>query len=194
MAETDDKGGAPVRAEVPGDPAGEARHGRGARRPHGRARQGDGGRPGGCLLLLAAVVPLPWALAYGAVGVGAVVRGASGLAAGSKLVEAGYSRPVSPGSLVFVGALLLAAFAVTLGAVLLLLLGRRSAAVWLPLLLVAGGLTAGSVWAAVRGDLAPVLWVVFFFGLVYATAVALLRLFQVTRAGGRGTMTGHEPG
>ena len=82
----------------------------------------------------------------------------------------------------YVGALLLAAFAVVLACALLLLFDRRSGMVWLPVLLVAGGLTAGSVWTAVRGDLAPALWVLFFFGLAFVTVVALVRVVQVTRA------------
>jgi nucleotidyltransferase/DNA polymerase involved in DNA repair len=60
--------------------------------------------------------------------------------------------------------------------------GVRSAMAWLPLLLVAAGLTAGSIWAAVSGDLHPGLWVLLFFGLAYVTVVALARLVQVTRA------------
>ena len=76
----------------------------------------------------------------------------------------------------FVGALLLAAFAVLLACALLLLFRHRSATGWLPVLLVAAGLTAGSVWAAVQGGLHPLLWVLFFFGLVYCTVVALVRV------------------
>ncbi len=69
---------------------------------------------------------------------------------------------------------------------LLLLFGRRSAMVWLPLLLVAAGLTAGSIWASVRGGLHPILWVMLFFGLAYVTVVALVRVLKVTRAERRG--------
>ena len=58
--------------------------------------------------------------------------------------------------------------------------------VWLPLLLVAAGLTAGSVWAGVSGGLHPLLWVLLFFGLAYVTVVALVRVLQVTRAERRG--------
>ena len=38
------------------------------------------------------------------------------------------------------------------------------------------------MWAGVRGELVPILWVFFFFGLVYALAVAV---FGVWRAGRR---------
>ena len=54
--------------------------------------------------------------------------------------------------------------------------------VWLPLLLVAAGLTAGSVWAAVERRAAPGLWVLLFFGLAYVAVVALAHVVQVTRA------------
>jgi hypothetical protein len=47
-------------------------------------------------------------------------------------------------------------------------------------------LVAGSVWAATRGGLSPLLWVFFFFGLVYAAVVAIVALIGVTRAPGRG--------
>ena len=87
-----------------------------------------------------------------------------------------------PAELLFVGALLLVAFGVMLACALLLLFDRRSGMAWLPLLLVAAGLTAGSIWAAVRGELHPALWVLFFFGLAYVTVVALVQVLKVTRA------------
>jgi hypothetical protein len=96
---------------------------------------------------------------------------------------------VTPTERMFVGALLLAGFAVLLGCALLLLFQRRSAMVWLPVLLVAAGLTAGSVWASLSGDLHPVLWVVFFFGLAYVTVLALVRVVQTTRTSRRGGIT-----
>gem|GEM_PF-887612 len=138
------------------------------------------------LRLLAAAVTLPWLVVYGITGAWAVTRGALAAAEGLVELDAGYTRMVTPLGLVYVGALVLAAFAVLLACVLLLLFRRRSAAVWLPVLLVAAGLTAGSVWAAVSGGLHPLLWLLFFFGLAYATVVALVRVVQVTRAGRRG--------
>lgn len=141
---------------------------------------------GGGLRLLAAAVTLPWLLAYGVTGTWAVVRGARAFAAGLPHFDAGYTRPVTPAGLMYVGALLLAAFGVMLAAALLLLYARRSATVWLPLLLVAAGLTAGSVWAAVSGGLHPGFWLLFFFGLAYVVVVAAVRVVQVTRATRRG--------
>ena len=142
-------------------------------------------RPGAGRRLLAAMVTLPWFLAYGITGAWAVTRGAQAYSEGLKDFDVGYTRFVTPTSVMYVGALLLAAFAVLLACALLLLFDRRSGAVWLPVLLIAGGLTAGSIWAAVRGDLAPVLWLLFFFGLAFVTVVALVRVVQVTRAGRR---------
>ena len=107
------------------------------------------------LRLLGAVVTLPWLVLYGITGAWAVTRGASAVADGLKQLDAGYTRVVTPAELLYVGALLLAAFAVMLACALLLLFGRRSAMVWLPLLLVAAGLTAGSVWAGGPRRAAP---------------------------------------
>ena len=163
------------RGERPADapPTGEA--------PRAEASDRDQ-RPGAGWRLLAAAVTLPWFVAYGITGAWAVTRGAQAYSEGLKDFDAGYTRLVTPTAVMYVGALLLAAFAVVLACALLLLFDRRSGMVWLPVLLVAGGLTAGSVWAAVRGDLAPVLWVLFFFGLAFVTVVALVRVVQVTRA------------
>ena len=88
---------------------------------------------------------------------------------GLRQLDAGYTRFVTPPQLAFVGALLLTAFAVLLACGLLLLFRRRTAAAWLPLLLVAAGLTAGAVWAGVSGGIHPLLWVLLFFGLAYVT-------------------------
>jgi hypothetical protein len=136
---------------------------------------------GGGRRLLAALVTAPWSIGYGITGVWAVVTGARAIADGLKTIDAGYTRIVTPAELLYVGALLLAAFAVMLACALLLLFDRRSAMVWLPLLLVAAGLTAGSVWAAVKGGLHPILWVLFFFGLAYATVIALVQVTRATR-------------
>lgn len=139
-------------------------------------------RSGVGLRLLGAAVTLPWLVLYGITGAWAVTRGARAIADGLKQLDAGYTRIVTPTELLYVGTLLLAAFGVMLACALLLLFDRRSGMVWLPLLLVAGGLTAGSVWAAVRGGLHPALWVLFFFGLAYVTVVALGQVLKVTRA------------
>jgi hypothetical protein len=143
-------------------------------------------RSGAGLRLLGAVVTLPWAILYGVTGAWAVTRGARAVADGLKQLDAGYTRTVTPTELLYVGALLLAAFGVMLACSLLLLFDRRSGMVWLPLLLVAAGLTAGSVWASVSGGLYPALWFLFFFGLAYVAIVALVRVLQVTRTERRG--------
>jgi hypothetical protein len=146
----------------------------------------QGAQSGGGLRLLAAAVTLPWTILYGITGAWAVTRGARAFASGLEQLDAGYTRIVAPSELMYVGALLLAGFGVMLACALLLLFRRRSAMVWLPLLLVAAGLTAGSVWAAARGGLHPGLWVLFFFGLAYVTVVALVLVVHVTRAARRG--------
>ena len=143
-------------------------------------------RTGGSLRLLAAAVLVPWLLGYGVTGSWAVVRGASAAASGLESFDAGYTRLVSPAGVIFVGALLLAAFAVLLAAGLLLLFDSRRGVTWAAVGIVALLLTAGSVWAAVRGGLNPGLWALLFFGLVYATLVAIVVLTRLTRAPGRG--------
>jgi hypothetical protein len=138
--------------------------------------------------LLAAAVPLPWLLGYGITGTWAVTRGATAASAGLKTIDAGYTRMVGPAGVMLVGGLLLAAFAVLLAASLLLVLGGRRLAQWVPVAVVAGVLTAGSVWAAVSGGLHPALWVLFFFGLAYAFVVALVQARRAARRPGRGSV------
>lgn len=145
----------------------------------------EGARTGSGLRVLVALVMLPWLLGYGVIGTWTVVRGARAAASGLKSFDAGYTRLVSPAGVIVVGALLLAAFAVLLAASMLLLLGGR-ASTWAAVAVVAVLLVAGSVWAATRGGLSPVLWVLFFFGLVYAAAVAIVALGRATRVPGRG--------
>jgi hypothetical protein len=146
------------------------------------------GRDSAGLRLIGAVVTLPWLLLYGISGVWAVTRAAQAASQGLKQLDAGYTRYVTPAQLGFVGALLLTAFAVMLACGLLLLFRRRSGMVWLPLLLVAAGLTAGALWAGIQGGLHPLLWVLFFFGLVYVTAIAAAKVLKVTRAERRDTI------
>ena len=127
---------------------------RGPREPAGEAAPA-GEAPGGAASAAVrgcsrAAVTLPWLLLYGVTGVSAVTRAAQAYCDGNKQVDAGYTRFVTPGELLLVGALLLAAFAVMIACALLLFFGRRSATAWLPLLVIAAGLTAGSVWAAAR--------------------------------------------
>jgi len=163
--------------DLPEEPAGEAA-------PAAAEARVDAAGAG--LSLLGAAVTLPWLVLYGVTGVSAVTRAAQAYSAGHKRVDAGYTRFVSPGELTFFGALLLTAFAVMMACALLLLFRRRSAVAWLPLLLVAAGLTAGAVWAGISGGLHPLLWIMLFFGLVYVAAIALVRVVKVTRAERRG--------
>ena len=153
--------------------------------PMSGAREGEPApearRPGGGLRLLAAVISLPWMLGYGVTGAWAVARGARDVGAGVAHVDVGYARLVTPASVIYVGALLLTAFAVLLVCSLLLIYDRRSPTVWLPVLFVSAGLSAGAVWAAARGGLDPGLWLLFFFGLVYVAVVAAVRIARGTR-------------
>ena len=143
-------------------------------------------RTGGGLRLLAAAVMAPWLVGYGIIGAWAVTRGARAAADGLSSFDVGYSRPVTPPGVIFVGALLLAGFAVLLAAAMLVLYDARGRGAWAAVAVVAAVLTAGSVWAAASGDLHPGLWVLLFFGLAYVTVVALARVVQVTRAARRG--------
>ena len=101
--------------------------------------------------------------------------------AGVAHIDVGHTRLVTPGGVIYVGALLLTAFAVLLVCSLLLIYDRRSPTVWLPVLFVSVGLSAGAVWAAARGGLDPGLWLLFFFGLVYVAVVAAVRIARETR-------------
>ena len=144
----------------------------------------------GGLRLLAAAVMLPWLLGYGVTGAWAVTRGARAAADGLSSVDVGYSRLVTPPGVIFVGALLLAGFAVLLAAAMLVLYDARGRGRWAAVCVVAAVLTAGSVWAAVSGGLHPGLWLLFFGGLLYAAALSLVELLRVTRVAGRGTIAG----
>ena len=145
--------------------------------------------PGGAgRRILAAAVTLPWLVGYGFTGAWAVTRGVRALAAGVPHVDAGYGTSVSPWGLIWVGVLLLAGFATLLAAAVLLLASHRGRGAWLAVCSAALALTAGSVWAAVRGDLHSALWLLFFFGVLYAAIVALVVLLRMPRRRGRGTI------
>jgi len=144
-------------------------------------------RTGGGLRLLAAAVMAPWLVGYGIIGAWAVTRGARAAADGLSSFEVGYSRPVTPAGVIFVGALLLAGFAVLLAAAMLVLYDARGRGAWAAVCVVAAVLTAGSVWAAVSGGLHPGLWLLFFGGLLYVAALSLVEQLRVTRAARRGT-------
>ena len=136
------------------------------------------------LRLLGAAVTIPWLFAYGVTGVWAVTRGARSAAGHLSSIDVGYSRTVSPTSVIFVGALLLAGFAVMLAAAMLVLYGARGPGRWAAVCLVATALTVGSVWVSVRGELHPAMWPVFFGGLLYATLLSLIMLVRALRARG----------
>ena len=146
-------------------------------------------RPGGGLRLLAVVVAAPWLVVYGITGAWAVTRGARAAADGLSSVDVGYSRSVTPPSVIVVGALLLAAFAVLLAVVILILHDARSRGRWAVVSVVAAVLMAGSIWAAVSGGLDPGLWLLYFGGLLYSTALSLARLLRAARAARRGRIT-----
>jgi len=150
----------------------------------------DAQRPGGGLRLLAAAVMAPWLFAYGVSGTWAVARGALSVAAGVSSVDVGYARTVTPAGVIFVGALLLSGFAVLLAAAMLLIYDARGRGVWAIVCVAAAALTVGSVWAAASGGLRPVLWPLFFGGLLYAAALSAVKLLRVTRRAGRGRIAG----
>jgi hypothetical protein len=145
---------------------------------------------GGGLRLLAAAVTAPWLVGYGVTGAWAVTRGARAAADGLSSIDVGYSGMVTPFSLIVVGALLLAGFAVLLAAAMLVLYDARGRGPWAAVCAVAAALTAGSVWAAASGGLHPGLWLLFFGGLLYAVTLSLVELRRVTRAASRGTIPG----
>jgi len=138
-------------------------------------------RPGGGLRLLAAAVMAPWLVGYGVTGAWAVTRGARAAAEGLSSIDVGYSRMVAPPGVIFVGALLLAGFAVLLATAMLVIYDARGRGAWAAVCVVAAVLTAGSVWAAVSGGLHPGLWPFFFGGLLYAAVLSLVKLLRVRR-------------
>ena len=149
---------------------------------------GEVARTGGGLRLLAAVVMAPWLVGYGVTGAWAVTRGARAAADGLSSFDVGYSRTVTPAGVIFVGALLLAGFAVLLAAAMLVLYDARGRGAWAAVAVVAAVLTAGSVWAAASGGLHPGLWLLFFGGHLYAAVLSHVQLRRVTRAARRGTI------
>jgi len=148
------------------------------------------GTSGGGLRLLAAALLLPWLFVYGASGAWALTRGAQAWAQHLPHVDAGYERPVSPGGLIVVGALLVACFAVLLAAALLMLSASRRRGQWTAVLVAAAALTAGAVWAGVAGHMHPGLWLLLFFGLAFATTLAAVAVVRMPRAADRVRITG----
>jgi hypothetical protein len=150
----------------------------------------DSPRPGGGLRLLAAAVMTPWLFGYGISGAWAVTRGARAAAGGLSSIDVGYAHTVTPAGVIFVGALLLSGFAVLLAAAMLLIYDARGGGVWAAVGVAAAVLTAGSVWAAASGGLRPVLWLLFFGGLLYAAALSAVKLLRVRHAADRGRIAG----
>ena len=131
--------------------------------------------------IVAALVLLPWVIGYGSVGAWAVTFGARSAAAGNAIVDAGYTRMVTPGGVIVVGSLLLAAFVTLMAAGLLLVYGSQRRGIWAAVAVAAAALTAGAVWAGVRGGLVPILWILFFFGIAYGLVVAVWSLWRGRR-------------
>jgi hypothetical protein len=138
--------------------------------------------------VLAVVVMAPWLFVYGITGAWAVTRGARSAADGLASFDVGYSRIVTPGGVILVGALLFAGFAVLLAVAMLVLYDTRRRGAWAGAGLGAFVLTAGSVWAAVSGGLHPGLWLLFFGGLLYALLLCLVKLLRASRATRRGAV------
>ncbi len=157
---------------------------------HASASPDPAAGEGGGLRLLAAALLLPWLLVYGTSGVWAIARGARAWAQHVPHVDAGYVRPVSPGGLVTVGALLVAAFAVLLAAALLVLTASRRRGPWIAVLVSAAVLTAGAVWAGLAGRMHPGLWSLLFFGLVAAAVLAVVAVARMPRAADHVRITG----
>ena len=100
-----------------------------AARPPDEGDVARGGLGGG-LRLLAAAVMAPWLVGYGVTGAWAVTRGLRAAADGLSSIDVGYSRPVTPSGVIFVGVLLLAGFAVLLVAAMLVLYDARGRGAW----------------------------------------------------------------
>ena len=161
-----------------------------ATRPPSRPTMISSGGAGGGRRLLGAVVLVPWVLGYGITGSWAVARGANAMAQHLQHIDAGYARPVSPGGLIVVGALLLAAFGVLLATALLLLTASRRRGAWTAVLIVAALLSAGAVWAGVAGHMSPGLWLLLFLGLLLALVFAAVVVARMSREPGRATIAG----
>ena len=181
--EASSSGEAPATGEAP-RPA--PRHPRRAPHPRSPPRPIVVQTAGGTgLRLMAAALLVPWLLGYGITGSWAVARGVRGVTQHVSHLDAGYSRAVSPASLVLVGGLLLAGFAVLLAASLLLVASSQRRGLWSAVLVLALLLVAGAVWAGVAGHVNPGLWVVLFFGLLLAAVAAAVALVRMPGGAGR---------
>jgi len=125
-------------------------------------------RPLGRLVM--ALVPLPWTAFYAVVGAWATAKALSALADGRLRVQVS-SDVVEPGALLLVGIGFLVAFAAMLGVTVLVLLERRGR-LWTVELVALLAVWAGGLWAVYRTSLGAAVFLLAFFGLFFATAVA----------------------
>ncbi|HSL96282.1 MAG TPA: hypothetical protein VLA35_10265 [Thermoleophilia bacterium] len=125
-------------------------------------------RPLGRLVM--ALVPLPWTAFYAVVGGWATAEGLAALIDGRARVQVS-SSVVEPSALLLVGIGFLVAFAAMLGVTVLVLLERRGR-LWTLELVVLLAVWAGGLWAIYRSSLGAPAFLLAFFGLFFATAVA----------------------
>jgi len=125
-------------------------------------------RPLGRLVM--ALVPLPWTAFYAVVGGWATAKGLAALIDGRAHVQVS-SSVVEPSALLLVGIGFLVAFAAMLGVTVLVLLERRGR-LWTLELVVLLAVWAGGLWAIYRSSLGAPAFLLAFFGLFFATAVA----------------------
>lgn len=125
-------------------------------------------RPLGRLVM--ALVPLPWTAFYAVVGGWAAAKGLAALIDGRAHVQVS-SSVVEPSALLLVGIGFLVAFAAMLGVTVLVLLERRGR-LWTLELVVLLAVWAGGLWAIYRSSLGAPAFLLAFFGLFFATAVA----------------------
>lgn len=145
-------------------------------------------RPLGRLVM--ALAPLPWTAFYAIVGGWATVKALGALIDGRIHVQVS-SDVVEPEALLLVGLGFLVAFVAMLGVTVLVLLERRGR-LWTLELVVLLAVWAGGLWAVYRSSLGAAVFLLAFFGLFFATAVAAVMVVsrppEVVQAGsGKGT-------
>ncbi|MBN2205611.1 MAG: hypothetical protein JW767_11375 [Thermoleophilia bacterium] len=125
-------------------------------------------RPLGRLVM--ALVPLPWTAFYAVMGGWFVAKALPAVIGGDSRVPIRGDAVASNGVLL-VGIGFLVAFAATLGVTVLVLLERRGR-LWTLELVVLLAVWAGGLWAIYRSSLGAPAFLLVFFGLFFATAVA----------------------
>lgn len=131
-------------------------------------------RPLGRLVM--ALVPLPWTAFYAVVGGWATAKALAALSGGRAHVQVS-SDVVEPGALLMVGLGFLVAFVAMLGVTILVLLERRGR-LWTVELVVLLAVWALGLWAVYRTSLGAVVFLLAFFGLFFATAVAAVMVIS----------------